>query len=231
MILAINTTTIQFGIAILNKDGSLNSEYVFPHGISGSTLLVPSLDFVIRHSGINIKELECVAVALGPGSFTGLKVGLSLAKGICFSLDIPIVGVSSLEALANQIPFCDTLITAIIDSRRKEYFVAQFVWENSKILLRKSPDIYLRLDEFPNKFIKETIFIGNNYKSQSLALREVMGKKVLMAPPYLWHIKASNVGALGLKKFLNNELDDPFLLEPIYLRPPEIRPNPYRTKN
>lgn len=229
--MAINTTTTQFGLAILNEDGMVNSEYILSSGKSSSALLMPSLDFIIRHSDVNIKDLKCVVVAIGPGSFTGLKVGLSVAKGICFSLGIPIIGVSSLEALANQVPFCNIPITAMIDSRKREYFVAQFIWKDDKVLARKSSDIYIRLDEFSNKFKEETIFIGNDYKNQSLALKEIMGRRPLMAPPHLWHIKASVVGILGLRRFLRDDFDDPFSLEPIYLRPPEIRPNPYGIKN
>jgi len=120
MILAINTTTTQFGLAILDKDGTVNAEYVLSSKKSGSTLLMPALDFIIKNLNISVKDLKCVVVAIGPGSFTGLKIGLSVAKGISFSLGIPIIGVSSLEALASQIPYCDIPITAMIDSRKRE---------------------------------------------------------------------------------------------------------------
>jgi len=230
MILAINTSTKQFGVGIVSEDGVVVSEYILPSMKSGSTLLVPSLELVMRHSGIDIRELTCIAVAIGPGSFTGLKVGLSVAKGMCFSLDIPVIGISSLEALAIQLPDIKVPITTIMDSRKREYFVAQFVWDGDR-LIRKGTDEYLMLEEFPDRFKDKTIFIGNDYETQSCALKEVMGEEVLMASSHLWHIRASGIGILAVERLKRKELDDPLLIEPIYLRPPAIRPNPYNLGN
>lgn len=226
MILAINTSTKQFSLGIISKEGAVISEYILPPTKWSSTFLVPALDLVLRHSGIGIKELTCIAVGIGPGSFTGLKVGLSLVKGICFSLDIPVIGVSSLEALAFQLLDTKIPITAIMDSRKGEYFVAQFFWQKGK-LKRSSDDEYLRLEKFPLRFRERTVFIGNDYRAQSQALKEVMGKGVLLAPFYLWHIRASNIGVLAMERVARGEKDDPLFLEPVYLRPPEIRANPY----
>ncbi len=226
MILTINTSTSQFALGIISEDGVLISEYILPAIRLRSSFLMPSLDFVMRHSGIDKKELACIAVAIGPGSFTGLKVGLSVAKGICFSLDIPVIGISSLEALAIQLLGSEIPITAIMDSRKREYFVAQFVWHEDR-LIQNAPDEYLSLEEFPERFKDKTIFIGNDYENQSCALREVMGKDVLMASSHLWHIRASSIGMLAVDRLKRDDFDDPLLLEPIYLRAPAIRPNPY----
>ncbi len=230
MILILNTSTTQYSIGLMDMQGVLVSEYILPYKNLGSKIIMPSIEFLIKHvENMHISNIKGIAVAIGPGSFTGLKVGLSIAKGMSFSLSIPVVGVSSLEALAMQVLEAkDIPITAIIDSRKKEYFVAQFKWNEHKKLVRISSDIYLKLKEFPDFFCKETIFIGNDYNNQSKLLKEVMGSNLLIAPPYLWHIRASNIGMLAINRFLKEDFDDPLFLEPIYLRPPEIRSNPYR---
>ena len=229
MILVLNTTTKQFSIALLSDTGTLISEQVIMPLSSGSAFFIPSLDFLLRHSCNNIKDISCVVVAIGPGSFTGLKVALSVAKGICFSMNIPIIGVSSLEALAMQVTYSSIPVTAIIDSRKREYFFAQFEFKDKR-LVRKTPDSCIKIEDFPKRFQK-TLFIGNDYDNQANLIIEHMGKDALLAPSHLWHISAANIGILGLKKLKKGDVDDILSLEPIYLRPPEIRKNPYGLRN
>ena len=225
MILVLNTTTKQFSIALLSDTGSIISEQVIMPLKSGSAFFMPSLDFLIRHSCEDIKEISCVVVAIGPGSFTGLKVALSVAKGICFSMNIPIVGVSSLEALAMQVSYSNIPVTAIIDSRKNEYFFAQFEFKDA-MPVRKSPDDCIRIEEFPKRFHK-TLFIGNDYDSQASLIKEYMGKDAMLAPAHLWHINPANVGILGIERLKKGDVDDILSIEPIYFRAPEIRKNPY----
>ncbi len=229
MILVLNTTTKQFSLGLLTDQGVLISEQVVMPLSSGSAFFMPSLDFLLRHSCNDIKDISCVVVAIGPGSFTGLKVALSVAKGICFSMNIPIIGVSSLEALAMQVTYSSIPVTAIIDSRKREYFFAQFEFKDKR-LVRKTPDSCIKIEDFPKRFQK-TLFIGNDYDNQANLIIEHMGKDVLLAPPHLWHISAANIGILGLKRLKKGDVDDILSLEPIYLRPPEIRKNPYGLRN
>ncbi len=224
MLLAINTTTQQFSLALFDTEGILQSEYVLPFA-SGSKFLMPALEVMMKNAGIKPEDLTSIAVAIGPGSFTGLKVGISVAKALSVCLNIPVVGISSLQALANQIPFSKIPITAMIDSRKGEYFVAQFIWKEGK-LLQKGPNMCLKKEEFAERFTEETIFVGNDYLRQSKFLKDTL-KDPLLAPSYLWHISASSVGMLALSRIKNRDYDDPFLLEPVYMRPPEIRHNPY----
>ncbi len=230
MILAINTSTRQFSVGLVLEEGILLTEYIMSSIKSGSSYLMPGIDFLLRHSEKKLEDIKAVAVAIGPGSFTGLKVGLSVAKGICFSMNIPIIGISSLEALAMQIPDSDIPITAIIDSRKREYFFAQFAYKK-RSLIRISKDECIKIEEFPKIFKEKTIFIGNDYTSQSSLIREYMGEDVILASSYLWHIRSACIGILALRRLKEKRFDDLIRLDPIYLRPPEIRPNPYGLKS
>jgi tRNA threonylcarbamoyladenosine biosynthesis protein TsaB len=154
-------------------------------------------------------------------------VGLSTAKGLCHALEIPIIGVPSLKALASQLPYTDIPIAPILDSRKGELFVAKFVWNSDRDLVRNMKDSSLNLESFPPLFQEPTIFIGNDFPTQGLLIRRMLGHRALLAPPHCWSLRPSAVGFLGLKRFHDQDFDDPQSLNPLYLRPPDIRPKPF----
>jgi tRNA threonylcarbamoyladenosine biosynthesis protein TsaB len=227
MILAINTSTLQFGVALLDEEGTVLAEYFMSEGRGHFGGLMPALNFLVDASNCNIQTLKCLAVAIGPGSFTGLRVGLSVAKGLCHALQIPIVGISSLEALASQLPYSHLPITSILDSRKGEFFAAQFAWDNGHELRRKGEDINVRPEDFHSMLEPRSIFVGNNFSRQGPLITERLGPPAELAPAFCWNVKASAVGSLALKRFNAQAYDDPHRLTPIYLRPPDIRPNPF----
>ena len=226
MILAINTSTPQFGLALLDDEGPILAEY-FMSGEKGFGSLMPALHFLLSRLKAEIHDLEAIAVATGPGSFTGLRVGLSTAKGLCHALEIPIIGIPGLEALASQLPYSDLPITPVLYSRKRELYVAQFIRNDDHDLARTLDDMAIKIDDLTSVFSTSSRFIGNDFKTQRHLLKEALGSLVHLAPPNCWNLKASSVGALGLKRFHNHDVDDPLTLEPIYLRPPDIRANPF----
>jgi tRNA threonylcarbamoyladenosine biosynthesis protein TsaB len=229
MILAINTSTLQFALALMQTDGSIRAEYLSANGKGHFGELMPALDFLLKTSELDIIDLNGLIVAVGPGSFTGLRVGLSAAKGICHGLNIPIIGVSSLESLASQALFPDLSINPILDSRKGEFFAAQFVWNRERKLIRRMEDICLKAEDLSSLSSEHSIFIGNSYARQATLLKKIIGPQVLLTPPHFWNLSASAVGFVGLKRFLARDFDNPETLKPLYLRPPDIRPNPIST--
>lgn len=225
MILAINTTTLQFGLAILKKDGSLLSEHLLSRGKGHFGGLMPTLDFMLARAGIGLESLEGIAVALGPGSFTGLRVGLSTAKGLSHSLDTPIIGVPSLDAMAAQLPHSRLPIVAVLDSRKDEYFTASYTWTRHGELKQKKEASCLRLDDFPLFFSEQSLFVGNDFSNQAGKLKKRLPDTALLAPAPFWTNGASAVGFLGLERFQKKDFDDRHSLCPLYLRPPDIRPH------
>lgn len=227
MILAINTSTPQFGLAILEAEGTVRAEYLMSEGGGHFGGLMPALHFLVTTSKVDIKDIKCLAVATGPGSFTGLRVGLSAAKGLCHALDKPIMGISSLEALASQLRYSVLPIAPILDSRKGELFTARFMWSNDQGLNRIMGDTALRFEDFPAVFDKTALFVGNDFSRQGPLLKEILGPRAVLAPPNYWNLKASSIGSLGINRFRARDFDEPQNLTPIYLRPPDIRPNPY----
>ena len=231
MILAINTSTLQFSMALMQEDEAILAEFSASRKKDHFGSFMPALDFLLSATELDIGAVSALVVATGPGSFTGLRVGLSAAKGLCHALEVPIIGISSLEAMAAQIPYSDATITPILDSRKGEYFAAQFVWGDNSHLNRNMKDIYARLEDFPALFEKPTLFIGNDYPRQAPLIRDTLGHNVSLAPAHLWTLRASAVGHLGLKRYHARDFDDARSLNPLYMRPPPIRPNPFPLKS
>ncbi len=223
MILALNTSTRQPGIALLRMDRTVAAEHLMFEGKGHFGSLMPAVDMLITGAGLTHKDIKCVAVATGPGSFTGLRVGLSLAKGVCQALQIPIIGISSLKALAFQVPFSPYSIAPILSSRRGEVFMALFRWNTEGELEREAPDSCVPLDQLLGAFTKTTVFIGNDFMHHGTWLRERLLNHTRTAPPQCWQIRASSIGALAAHRFHAGDSDSVGTLIPRYLRPPDIR--------
>ena len=188
---------------------------------------MPSIHSFLTISKVDIQDLEAIMVAIGPGSFTGLRVGLATSKGIAQGLGIPIIGVPTMEAMANQLPFSTYPICPMIDSRKEEVFTALFRWKDNHTLVKIKEDISLKISDLTSIVNDATIFIGNNFRHQGEMIKKIFGHKALLAPPHLWTLRASAIGSLGMKRYLENDFDDLQDLVPAYLRPPDIRPNPF----
>jgi tRNA threonylcarbamoyladenosine biosynthesis protein TsaB len=217
-------------MALLKEEGSVLSEFYTASGSKNFRRFMPGMHFLLSSANVDTKEIKAIIVATGPGSFTGLRVGLSEAKGMAQGLKIPLIGVSSLEALAAQLPYAKQPVCPIIDSRKGEVFAALFSWGADQRMIRTQQDTCLRIEDLPSAIARPTLFVGNDYNRQAHLIIEILGRKAELAPAHLWNLKASVVGTLGLKRFLIHDFDDLQELVPSYLRPPDIRPNPFALK-
>ncbi len=226
MILAINTSSFQFSLALLDEDGSLKAEYVISGGAGRFAGMFPAFEEILSALGFSVQDVSAIAVAIGPGSFTGLRVGLAAAKGFAHALGAPLVGISSLEALACQLIGASTTIAPILDARRGEVFTAPFS-PGFPYPERSGPDTCIPFDEIGSFYRDRVVIIGNDYPKQLPLLQAGLRDFTLLAPPHLWNLRASTVGFLGLKRLRTKDYDDPETLAPLYLRAPDIRPSPH----
>jgi tRNA threonylcarbamoyladenosine biosynthesis protein TsaB len=223
MLLAMNTSSFQFSFALLDDDGSLKAEYVMSGGAGRFAGMFPAYEDILSALGFTMHDVSALAVAIGPGSFTGLRVGLAAAKGFAHALGAPLVGISSLEALACQVIGVSATILPILDARRGEVFTAPFS-PGFPYPERSGPDTCIPFDEIFSCYRNPKIIIGNDYSKQLPLLQAGLGDSTLLAPPHLWNLRASTVGFLGLNRLRVNDFDDPETLSPVYLRAPDIRP-------
>ena len=227
MILSMNTSTAQFSMALMEESGVVMAEVFLTPESKSFKGFMPALSELLIRSSIKKELIECLVVATGPGSFTGLRVGLSAAKGLCRGLKIPIIGVSGLEAIANQLPYTGYPICPIINSKNREIFAALFQWSEDGKIIRRTNDTCLSVMDLTSFIKGKTLFLGTDFYGQGPEIEKICGQKALLAPASLWHLRASAVGAAGLGRFRRHDYDDLQELVPSYLRPPDIRHNPY----
>jgi tRNA threonylcarbamoyladenosine biosynthesis protein TsaB len=142
-LLAIDTSTNICSVCV-SDDGHIVAEYVTSSSVTHSQRLAPAIDFLFSHLDWPIDQLDGIAVVHGPGSFTGLRIGLSIVKGLAFALNIPVTALSALEVAAHQIPFSG-LISPAMDARRGEIFTC--LYENASGTLQRKTEAVSILPE------------------------------------------------------------------------------------
>lgn len=227
VILAINTSTPQFSLALVDDGGTLLAEWTLSPRTKDFRHFMTALDHLLQVSGVALEEISGLAVAKGPGSFTGLRVGLSAAKGFCEGLGVPILALSSLEVLASQCPGVSLPICPVIDSRKEEVFAALYRWSDEQELVRLEPETCLKIRELPG-FIKQKAFVlGTDFNRQMGPIASAAGDRAIFAPPSFWSLRAACLGMLAARRARAQGFDMLQDVVPSYLRPPDIRPNPY----
>ena len=221
--LSLNTSTNQYSVAVM-KDEILLGEYILPSGPHYFNNLMPSIDDLLAKVGLTPQKLNGLIVALGPGSFTGIRIGLAVVKGLAQCLDIPIIGIPTLEAMANQLPHLHKDICPLVSSRKGEVFTSLFRWGANGSLVRCKKDTCLKINELSSIIENKTVFVGNDYNNQGLIVQKQFDEKKILAPANLWNLKASSLGIIGLKKLQKSDSDNLEELVPIYLRGADIRP-------
>jgi tRNA threonylcarbamoyladenosine biosynthesis protein TsaB len=227
MILSMNTSTAQFSLALMEESGSVKAEVFITPTLKSFEGFMPALSDLLTRSSTIKEQIEGLIIAAGPGSFTGLRVGLSAAKGLCQGLKIPIIGVSCLEAIACQLPCPSYPVCSIINSKHQEVFVALFQWSQDGKLTRMTEDTCMPIMDLSSFIEEKTLFLGTDFDGLGPEILKISGEKALLAPTSLWTLRAAAVGTAGLDRFRRRDYDNLRDLVPSYLRPPDIRHNPY----
>ena len=182
---------------------------------------MPHLIQLLKQAGIDVKEISGIIVAKGPGSFNGLRVGISTAKGLAFSLGVPIVGINTLEATAYQHAEAGLPICPILNAGRGEIATAIYQKENNRWQQIISEHIST-VDSLCAKIESKTIFCGELTPTIIDELTARLGQKAIIPPPAARLRRAGFLAELGLKRLQAGDCDQPSTLQPIYLRRPQI---------
>ncbi len=210
---------MQGGVALLSEQG-LRSEYLLNVRATHTERLLPLIDRALRDAGMTLSQVEGVAVAVGPGSFTGLRIGLSTAKGLAVAASKPLVGVPTLEAMAWTLPFCAHPICPILDARKGEVYCALFRHEGHR-LLRLMDDAALAPDSLVSRIQAPTVFLGDGLTAYGDLLKGRL-KDLALFPPFAQRGgRAAAVAELGRLRLVQGHPDDISELAPRYLRPSE----------
>lgn len=218
-ILAIDASGIVASVAIASEDEMI-AEYTIKNKKTHSQTLLPMIDKVLKFTETDIKDIDYIAVTEGPGSFTGLRIGAATAKGLAQACNIPIVSVSTLEALAYNVFETDKLICSIMDARRDNVFGAIYVRENDGLEVIKE-QAALPIEEMINELNrigKNVIFVGDGISVQKDYIRNNLKIDYTLAPVYAREQKASSVIGVALNNIKNNKIIASRDFKPIYLR-------------
>ena len=188
-------------------------------------ILAPALAELATSLGIRWSDLRRIACVRGPGSFTGIRIGVSAAKGLAFSVDKPAVGVSTLAAMARNAAFADGLIVCAMDARRSQVYNANFSAENG-VLTRLTPDRAVSLDELAEEIRNDPrpITLVGDGAHLAYARFTEQGIPCRMAPPHLIMQNATSVALEAEALAAQGKLVSAQELEAFYLRPPQADP-------
>ncbi len=217
-ILALETSAVSASVAIC-EDEALIAQSFQRTGLTHSATLMPMLEAMLKNSGMSMNEVDLIAVAAGPGSFTGLRIGVSAAKGLAWSLDKPCADVSTLEAMAWQMIGMDGVVCAAMDARRQQVYNALFDLQNGKPV-RLTPDRAISLEELGaelDKIKKNQILVGDGAHLCYNAFQS-KGYPVQMPPAHLQFQTAWGVARCALEQARLGQLTDAAGLTPNYHR-------------
>jgi len=220
MQIAIDTSTDTAGLALV-QEGEILAELTWRCGQNHSTQLLPNLSHLINQTELSLQSADCIIVAKGPGSYNGLRVGISTAKGLAFSLGIPIVGISTLEVEAYQHAETGLPTCPIFNAGRGEIATAMYQKKGNSWRQFAAEHI-TTVDTLCSQITTRTIFCGEFVPSIATQLRKGLKQKAIILPPAAGLRRASFLAELGLKRFRAGDYDNPATLQPLYLRGPSI---------
>ena len=233
-ILAIDTSSKYFSLAI-TRDDILVSRVYEPLGRELSRQIIPTIEKALKKSGLALKHIDYFACGLGPGSFTGLRVGLATIKGLAFSLNKPIVGVGSLDIIAHSprnkaglptgLPTGEAgRICPLVDARRSLVYSALFCIENGQ-LKRKSRYLLIPIKELLAKFNPQAkvLFSGDGLLLYRDDIEKKLKASASFAEESFWYPLPENLLFLAREKIANKEFSDLHTIVPLYLYPKECQ--------
>ena len=220
MELAIDTSTDTASLALI-QDRQVLAELTWRSGQNHSTQLLPNLNHLLNQSKLSLQSLTGIIVGRGPGSFNGLRVGISTAKGLAFSLGIPIVGISSLEAEAYQYAETGLPVCPIFNAGRGE--IATALYQKKRNEWHQLATEYITtVDALYSQTTTKTVFCGEFIPFIAPQLRERLKQKAVIPSSITGLRRASFLAELGLKQLKARNYDNPAILQPLYLRRPSI---------
>lgn len=219
-ILAIDTSTEIESVALLSGE-ELIEEYTLSCKVSHAKRLMSAIELVLKDSKLTMKDIDGLALSLGPGSFTGLRIGVSTVKGLALAAKKPVVGVSTLDALVLNLPFAKKLICPIIDATKGEVYTAFYKMDGGKVPTKLTEDLMISLETLLDIIGQPVIFTGAGIKTYSELIHKKLGNLAEFPPGHLATVRASSVGQLGYLKLKQGMIEDLNSLSPIYIRPSE----------
>ena len=217
-ILGIDTSSMAASVAVI-EDNKLICEYTINTKKTHSQKLMPMIENMLGLSDLNVREIDAIAVCEGPGSFTGLRIGMATAKAIAHVNDIPVIGVNSLEALAANMNLCDKKICSILDAQRNQVYTGRYQYEGTKLVEIKEIGIQ-QIDELLEELSQsgeQWILVGEAVYKYEDKIREISNIEIPAASNNV--TKAGSLCSVAKVKFdEGKDIFDCYTVNPLYIR-------------
>ena len=215
-ILALETSAKSVSCAVVEDGAPLASAYQCT-GLTHSRTLLPMVDAMLKNADLTIDDMDALAIAAGPGSFTGLRIGIAAVKGLAWAADKPCLGISTLEAMVENIAHLNGLVVGAMDARRAQVYNAVFEAKDG-VLTRLTPDRAISLEDLCAQLTGKDQPITVLGDGGMLCLTE-HGVKCSLAPAALLYQNAVGVGLTAERAYARGETVSAQELLPVYLRP------------
>lgn len=218
-VLGIDTSTKVATIAVIDEEKVIG-EYSLSKDMSHSEKLMPMIKEVLDNVDINIEDIDLFAVGVGPGSFTGLRIGAATVKSFAHLFNKPVIGVSTLEALAYNMNLNDSTIMPMLDARRQRVYTALYRFKDGDIEEIESSQI-LQIEDIKEELndYEKIIVNGEGSLIYRREIEDALGEKVRFASLGQNVPRSVSICELALKKYEDGQRDDLFTLTPDYIRP------------
>lgn len=219
-LLAIETSTMLGGVALSDDKSGLIAEIRLNVKTTHSERLMTAADHLLVQSELGLHDIDAIAVASGPGSFTGLRIGLSTAKGLCYAAKKPLVTVPTLDAFARNFAYALHPVCLMLDARKDEVYCALYRWRG-EAFDKVMAETAVRPEDILTELEGTVIFAGEGVAKYRDRIVGIMGGRALLAGPDKTVPSPANVAMLGLEKALRGEYEDPVMSSPVYIRKSE----------
>lgn len=219
-IIGIESSSLVASVALV-EEGRTLGQYTVDHRKTHSQTLLPMLDELLRMTETPMEEVDAVAVAAGPGSFTGLRIGVATAKGLCLAAGKPLIAVPTLEAMAWSVWDARDLVCPILDARRAQVYAALYAYDDARqmICLQEAQVVEIStVCDWIRAEGRPALFLGDGVPVQEERLRAELGEQAVLAPAHLARQQAAAVASLGLEYFRAGKIADADSFAPEYLR-------------
>lgn len=217
-ILAVDSSGLTATVAVY-ADGIILASQTVNNKKTHSQTLLPMIKDMMEHSGLKLEKIDAVAIAEGPGSFTGLRIGAATIKGLCLAIDKPLIPVSTLAGLAYNLAGCSSLICPILDARRKQVYTALYSFEKDELNELAAPsaqgidELLCELDNY-----SDITFVGDGLPVFKEIISSKLGGRAHYAMPHMMLQNAASIAVLAAKMYENGVAVSADAFEPVYLR-------------
>jgi tRNA threonylcarbamoyladenosine biosynthesis protein TsaB len=219
-VLGIDTSTTLGGIALIDEQ-ILIAETRLNVKVAHSERLMSEVSLCVERTGLSLDDIDLFAIAVGPGSFTGLRVGVSTVKGLAYATGKPVTAVSTLEAFAWNAAFSRYPVCPLLDARKKEVYGAVFQWTDEGFVMQIPEGAY-PIRALVERLTEQTLFLGEGALLYRSDIEEVFGSHAIFGSPEMMAPSPAHVAQLGMRNARNNIFCDPATLTPRYYRRSEV---------